>query len=165
MYVSYHQYDWHTWLPLAELAYNNAEHSSKKQSPFFTIYGRNPSFDSIPISQDPPYGKLSTNLQLVHQVVKAELESEIQHFKKLDNRKREIPPDFQPAGKVWVASKNIKTTRPTKKPSGRWLEPFEGLKKIGGHAYHPKSPQQLKSVHPIFHVSFLEPVKQSTIPN
>ncbi|MBW0537472.1 hypothetical protein O181_077187 [Austropuccinia psidii MF-1] len=49
MYVSYHQDDWNTWLPLAEFAYNNAEHSSKTQSPFFTIYGRNPSFDSLHI--------------------------------------------------------------------------------------------------------------------
>ncbi|MBW0475558.1 hypothetical protein O181_015273 [Austropuccinia psidii MF-1] len=38
MSVRYHQDDWHTWLPLAEFAYNNAEHSSTKQSPFFTIY-------------------------------------------------------------------------------------------------------------------------------
>ncbi|MBW0560433.1 hypothetical protein O181_100148 [Austropuccinia psidii MF-1] len=34
MYVSYHQDYWHTWLPLAEFSYNNAEHSSTKQSPF-----------------------------------------------------------------------------------------------------------------------------------
>ncbi|MBW0523162.1 hypothetical protein O181_062877 [Austropuccinia psidii MF-1] len=34
MYVSYHQDDWHTWLPLAEFAYNNSKHSSTKQSPF-----------------------------------------------------------------------------------------------------------------------------------
>ncbi|MBW0559983.1 hypothetical protein O181_099698 [Austropuccinia psidii MF-1] len=27
MYVSYHQDDWHTWLPPAEFAYNNAENS------------------------------------------------------------------------------------------------------------------------------------------
>ncbi|MBW0468654.1 hypothetical protein O181_008369 [Austropuccinia psidii MF-1] len=27
MYVSYHQHAWHTWLPLAEFAYNNVEHS------------------------------------------------------------------------------------------------------------------------------------------
>ncbi|MBW0591733.1 hypothetical protein O181_131448 [Austropuccinia psidii MF-1] len=26
MYVSYHQDDWHTWLPLHEFSYNNAEH-------------------------------------------------------------------------------------------------------------------------------------------
>ncbi|MBW0574314.1 hypothetical protein O181_114029 [Austropuccinia psidii MF-1] len=37
MYVSYHQDDWNTWLPLAEFAYNNAKNSSKKQSPLFTI--------------------------------------------------------------------------------------------------------------------------------
>ncbi|MBW0568916.1 hypothetical protein O181_108631 [Austropuccinia psidii MF-1] len=63
MNVSYHQDYWHTWLPLAEFAYNNAEHSSTKQSPFFTIFGRNPSFDSIHISQDSPAGVLSTKLQ------------------------------------------------------------------------------------------------------
>ncbi|MBW0555970.1 hypothetical protein O181_095685 [Austropuccinia psidii MF-1] len=27
MYVSYHQDDWYTWLPLAEFAHNNAENS------------------------------------------------------------------------------------------------------------------------------------------
>ncbi|MBW0497497.1 hypothetical protein O181_037212 [Austropuccinia psidii MF-1] len=31
IYVSYHQDYWHTWLPLAEFAYNNSEHSSTKQ--------------------------------------------------------------------------------------------------------------------------------------
>ncbi|MBW0543009.1 hypothetical protein O181_082724 [Austropuccinia psidii MF-1] len=70
MYVSYHQDDWHTWLPLAAFAYNNAEHSSTKQSPFLIIYGRNPSFDSTHISQDTPAGKLSTKLQSVKKVVK-----------------------------------------------------------------------------------------------
>ncbi|MBW0490412.1 hypothetical protein O181_030127 [Austropuccinia psidii MF-1] len=38
MYISYHPDDWHTWLPLAEFAYNNSENSATKQSPFFTIY-------------------------------------------------------------------------------------------------------------------------------
>ncbi|MBW0517037.1 hypothetical protein O181_056752 [Austropuccinia psidii MF-1] len=100
MYVSYHQYDWNTWLPLAEFANNNAEHSSKKQSPSFTIYGRNPSFDSTHISQDTPAGMLSTKLELVQQVVKEQLESEIKCFKKYADRNRAIPPDFQHGDKV-----------------------------------------------------------------
>ncbi|MBW0466586.1 hypothetical protein O181_006301 [Austropuccinia psidii MF-1] len=165
IYVSYHQDDWHTWLPLAEFAYNNAEHSSTKQSPFFTIYGRKPTFDSFHVSQDWPAGKLSKKLQSVQQVVKEELESAIRRFKKYADRNRAIPPDFHPGDKVWPAFKNIKTTRPTKKFSERWLGPFEVMKKIGIHAYHLKLPQQWKSVPLVFHVSLLEPVKQSAIPN
>ncbi|MBW0474762.1 hypothetical protein O181_014477 [Austropuccinia psidii MF-1] len=165
MYVSYHQDDWHTWLPLAEFAYNNAEHSSTKKSQFFTIYGRNPSFDSIHISQDTPSGKVSAKLQSVQQLFKEELESAIKHFKKFADRNRAIPPYFQPGDKVWLASKNINTTRPTNKLSERLLGPFEVFKKIGSHAYHLKFPQQWKSAHPVFHMSLLEPVKQSTIPN
>ncbi|MBW0566660.1 hypothetical protein O181_106375 [Austropuccinia psidii MF-1] len=125
----------------------------------------NPSFDSIHVSQYSPAGKLSTKLQSVQQVVKEELESAIRRFKKYAERNREIPPDFQPGDKVWLASKNIKTTRPTKQLSERWLGPFEFLKKIGSHAYHLKFPQQWNSVHPVSHVSLLEPVKQSAIPN
>ncbi|MBW0540079.1 hypothetical protein O181_079794 [Austropuccinia psidii MF-1] len=136
MYVSYHQDDWHTWLPLAEFAYNNAEHSSTKQSPFFTIYGRNPSFDSIHISQDTPARKLATKPQSVQKVVKEELESAIKHFKKYADRNRAIPPDFQPWDKLWLASKT-----------------------------HQETFRKMKSVHPVFYVSLLEPVKQSTIPN
>ncbi|MBW0575935.1 hypothetical protein O181_115650 [Austropuccinia psidii MF-1] len=135
MYVSYHQVDWHTWLPLAEFAYNNTEHSSTNQSPFFTIYGRNTSFDSINVSQDSPSGKLSTKLQTVQQVVKEELEPAIRRFKKYADRNRAIPPEFQPGDR------------------------------IGSHSYHLNLPQQWKSVHPVFHVSLLEPVKQSAIPN
>ncbi|MBW0530784.1 hypothetical protein O181_070499 [Austropuccinia psidii MF-1] len=130
MYVSYHQDEWHTLLPLAEFAYNNAEHQSTKQSPFFTIYGRNPSFHSIHVSQDSPSGKLSTKLQSVQQVVKEEL-----YF-----------PEHQDY-------KNHQET--FRKMAGT----------IGSHAYHLKLPQQWKSIHPAFHVSLLEPVKQSTLPN
>ncbi|MBW0491545.1 hypothetical protein O181_031260, partial [Austropuccinia psidii MF-1] len=102
---------------------------------------------------------------VLQKVVKEELESAIRSFKKYADRNRAVPPDFQAGEKVWLASKNIKTIRPTKKLLERWLGPFEVLKKIGSHAYHLKLHQQWKSVHPVFHVSLLEPVKNSTIPN
>ncbi|MBW0514975.1 hypothetical protein O181_054690 [Austropuccinia psidii MF-1] len=37
---------------------------------------------------------------------------------------------------VWLSSKNIKSTRPTKKLSEIWLGPFPILKKVSTHAYH-----------------------------
>ncbi|MBW0475801.1 hypothetical protein O181_015516 [Austropuccinia psidii MF-1] len=66
---------------------------------------------------------------------------------------------------VWLSSKNINSTIPTKKLSERWLGPFPILKKFSTHAYHLKLPSQWKSIHPVFHISLLSPVKTSTIPN
>ncbi|MBW0557727.1 hypothetical protein O181_097442 [Austropuccinia psidii MF-1] len=165
MYVSYHQDDWNTWLPLDEFAYNNSDHSSTKQSPFFTVYGRDPHFDSVHITQDTPSGKLSTKIQLVKQDVKRELEVAINSLKRYADKSRTSPPVFNPGDMVWLSLKNINSTRPTKKLSERWLGPFPILKRVSTHAYNPKLPCQWKSIHPVFHTSLLEPVKTSTIPN
>ncbi|MBW0508252.1 hypothetical protein O181_047967 [Austropuccinia psidii MF-1] len=66
---------------------------------------------------------------------------------------------------VWPSSKNIKSTTPTKKLSGRSSGPFPILKKVSTHAYHLKPPSQWKSIHPVFHNSLLETVKTSPIAN
>ncbi|MBW0556179.1 hypothetical protein O181_095894 [Austropuccinia psidii MF-1] len=161
MYDSYHQDDWNTWLPLAEFAYNSSDHSSTKQSTFFTLYGRDPQFDSVQITQDNPAGNLSTKVQSVQQDVKRELEASINLFKRYTDKSRENPPDDM----VWLSSKNIKSTRPTKKLSERWLGPFPILNKVSSHAYHLKLSSQWKSIHPVIHISPLESVKTSTIPN
>ncbi|MBW0489103.1 hypothetical protein O181_028818 [Austropuccinia psidii MF-1] len=136
MYVSYHQVDWNTWLPLAEFAYNNSDHSSKNQSLFFTVYGRDSHFDSVHSNQDTPAGKLSTKIQSVQQDVNRELEVAINRFKRYADKSRASPPVFNP-----------------------------GDMKVGTHAYHLKLPSQWKSIHPVFHISLLEPVNTSKIPN
>ncbi|MBW0529823.1 hypothetical protein O181_069538 [Austropuccinia psidii MF-1] len=159
MYFSYHQDDWNTWLPPAEFAYNNSDHSSTKQSPFFTVYGRDPQFDSIHITQDTPSGKLSTKIQSVQQDVSRELEVSINSFKRYADKSRASPPVFNPGDMVWLSSKKIKSTRPTKKLSEQWLGPFPVLKKVSAHSYHPKLPAQWKYIHTVLHVSLLELIK------
>ncbi|MBW0529270.1 hypothetical protein O181_068985 [Austropuccinia psidii MF-1] len=114
MYVSYHQDDWNTWLPLAELTYNNSDHLSTKQSPFLTVYGRDPQFNSAHITQDTPSGKLSTKIQSVQQYVKRKLEVAISTFRRYADKIRASPPVFTPGDMVWLSSKNIKSTIPTK---------------------------------------------------
>ncbi|MBW0579021.1 hypothetical protein O181_118736 [Austropuccinia psidii MF-1] len=141
MYFSYHQDDWNTWVPLAEFAYNNSDHSSKNQSPFSTFYGRDPQFDSVHITQDTPTGKLSTKIQSVQQDFQRELEVSINRFKRYADKSRASPPNFNPGDMVWLSSKNIKSTRPTKKHFERWLGPFSILKKTStipnGHQEPP----------------------------
>ncbi|MBW0472518.1 hypothetical protein O181_012233 [Austropuccinia psidii MF-1] len=66
---------------------------------------------------------------------------------------------------LWLSSKSIKSTRPTKKLSERWLGPFPIFKKVSTHAYRLKLPSQWKSIQPVFHISLLEPARTSKIPN
>ncbi|MBW0576738.1 hypothetical protein O181_116453 [Austropuccinia psidii MF-1] len=136
MYVSYHQDNWNTWLPVAEFAYNNSDHYSTKQSPFFPVCGRDPHFDSVHITQDTPAGKLSTKMQSVQQDVKRALEVSINRFKRYADNSRASSPVFNP-----------------------------GDMKVSTHANHLKLPSQWKSIHPVFHISLLEPFKTSTMPN
>ncbi|MBW0536264.1 hypothetical protein O181_075979, partial [Austropuccinia psidii MF-1] len=44
-----------------------------------------------------------------------------------------------------------------------WALPI--LNKVRTHAHHLKFQSQWKSIHPVFHISLLKPVKTSTIPN
>ncbi|MBW0519146.1 hypothetical protein O181_058861 [Austropuccinia psidii MF-1] len=165
MYFSYHQDDWNIWLPLAEFSYINSDHSLPNQSLFFTVYERDTQFDSVYITQDIPAGKVSRKIQSVQKDVMRGLEVSINRFKKYADKSRASPPVFNLGDMVWLSSKNIKLTRPTKKLSERWLGPFPILKRVSTHAYHLKLSSQWKSTHPVFHIFLLEPVKKSTIPN
>ncbi|MBW0506144.1 hypothetical protein O181_045859 [Austropuccinia psidii MF-1] len=115
--------------------------------------------------KDTPAGRLLTKFQSVQKDVNRELEVSISRFKRYSDNSRASPPVFNPGDMVWLSSKNIKSRIPTKTLSERWLGPFPILKKVSTHAYHLKLPSQWKSIHPVFHISLLEPVNKSTIPN
>ncbi|MBW0498980.1 hypothetical protein O181_038695 [Austropuccinia psidii MF-1] len=136
-----------------------------KTERFFTVYGRDSQFYLAHITQDTPAEKLSTKVQSVQQDVKREIKVAINRFKRYADKIRVSPPVFNPGDMVWLSSKNIKSTRPTKKLFKRLLGPFPILRKVSTHAYHLKLPSQWKSIHPVFHISLLEPVKTSKIPN
>ncbi|MBW0533270.1 hypothetical protein O181_072985 [Austropuccinia psidii MF-1] len=72
---------------------------------------------------------------------------------------------FNPGEMILLSSKNIKYTRTTKKLSERWLGTFPILKKVSTHAYHVKLPCIWKYIHPVLHISLLEPVKTLEIPD
>ncbi|MBW0478113.1 hypothetical protein O181_017828 [Austropuccinia psidii MF-1] len=86
-------------------------------------------------------------------------------FKRYTYKSRASPPVFHSGDMVWYSSKNIRSNRPTKKFSERLLGPFPVLKEVSTHSYHLNLPSQQKPIHPVFHISILEPVKTSTIPN
>ncbi|MBW0492350.1 hypothetical protein O181_032065 [Austropuccinia psidii MF-1] len=145
IYVSCHQDDWNTWLPLAKLSYNNFEHYSTEWSTFFTVYGRAPQCDPVHITQDTPSGKLSKRIQSVQKYFKREVEVFINRHKRYSDKSRASPPDFKPGDMVWLSSKNIKSTRPMKKLSEIWLGPFPMLRKVSTHACHLNGSPSIQS--------------------
>ncbi|MBW0460832.1 hypothetical protein O181_000547 [Austropuccinia psidii MF-1] len=66
---------------------------------------------------------------------------------------------------VWLSSKDIRSTKTTKRLSEICLGTFLILNKVITHAYHLNLPSQWKSIHPVFHISLLEPVKTSSMSN
>src|ERR1700730_3859047 len=56
-------------------------------------------------------------------------------------------------------------TRPSQKLSKKFLGPFEIIRKAGSHSFVLQLPKAMRAVHPVFHISMLEPITPNTILN
>ena len=79
--------------------------------------------------------------------------------------RRSPAPDFQVGDQVLVKARFFRTTRPSKKLSEKFLGPYTIIAKAGTRSYTLRLPENLRSVHPVFHVFQLEPFALGTIPN
>ena len=68
-----------------------------------------------------------------------------------------------PGQKVWLLRRNISTTRPSSKLDVRRLGPFAIIGPVGSIAYKLNPPPSIH-IHPVFHVSLLEPHVANTFP-
>lgn len=72
-------------------------------------------------------------------------------------------PVFRVGDQVWLAAKNIRTVRPSKKLDHKRLGKFRVIQVVSSYAYKLKLPASMK-IQPVFHVSLLEPVAEVPIP-
>ena len=166
IYCNYHQDDWSELLSLAEFSYNNAQHASIGCSPFYANYGYNPRFtvDLRPFSNHPVPAaeEMAKRLKSIHEdlteLIKVTQNQQARYY---DARHKRV--EYNVGDKVWLMSSNIHTQRPSKKLDWKRLGPYPIVEKIGTQAYRLQLPPSLK-VHPVFHVSLLDPYKESEIP-
>ena len=79
---------------------------------------------------------------------------------------RWIPaPAFEIGSSAFVKAKYFCSTWPSQKLAEKNLGPFEIIARPGSHSHTLRLPQGMKAVHPVFHVSQLEPAIPNTIPN
>ena len=108
---------------------------------------------------------LVVNLDELHQELKSAIaEAQLRYQGPADAR-RMRPPDFKVGEQAFVKAKFFRTTRPSHKLSEKFLGPFEILAKAGSHSFTLRLPDTIRGVHPVFHVSMLEPAIPNEIPN
>jgi hypothetical protein len=71
-------------------------------------------------------------------------------------------PDLKKGEKVFLLQKNIKTKRPSRKLDHPKLGPFLIEEKLGPVNYRLQLPDTMRRIHPVFHISLLEPAPRDT---
>ena len=167
LYCNYQQTNWSSLLPLAEFAYNNAPSETTGTSPFFANKGYHPHVSVYPERDIASIRALDFAIDLhdLQKELKSQLESAQKRYSASADRNRIDPPVFKIGDKVYLRSDHIRTTRPTRKLAEKYLGPFPIIRQPGTHSYTLQLPNDLRGIHPVFHVSQLEPAIPNAIPN
>ena len=160
---NYDQNDWYQLLPMAEHAYNNSATNAHGMSPFYANYGFHPQTEWMKEreAQNPGAGLYAHWMQTTHQRAKKALEKTQEDMSKYYDRKARQQPDIKVGDLVMLNAKNIRTKRRTKKLSPRLHGPFKVLEVKKGELVFKLEISPRWKIHPVFHVSLLEPYRAS----
>jgi hypothetical protein len=161
-YVNYRQDDWAHWLPVAEFAYNNSVHSATGFSPYYALTGRHARLDVdySELDRDVPAARERIeSLAEIRETLEKRLEDARATQRRFALRKTK-PKTYAPNDLVWLAGKHIHSIRPSKKLDYKYHGPFRVVEAVGPQAYRLDIAGHLSGIHPVFHVSLLEPVNR-----
>jgi len=139
-------------------------------SPFFANYGLHPHCTlrvtpAGPGTTNPSAEDLARRLRAVHDQAKEELKHARAKYKGTYDTRHKEAPTFEPGDLVWLSRRHITTTRPSSKLDVKRLGPFKVLEAVGDSklAFRLELPAQMR-IHPVFHVSLLEPRRENRFP-
>jgi hypothetical protein len=130
---------------------------------FYANYGYHPSNGTTPTktnilsASSVAYGHW---MKTVVEHCKKELEKSRERMKKYAVQSRIERPSFEPSNVVMLNGKNIKCGRLARKSEHKMYGPFEILDIISPMAERLRLPERWK-IHPVFHVSLIEPFVKS----
>jgi hypothetical protein len=166
-YCGWEQDDWLPLLPMAEFTYNNSVHSSTKLTPFFATRGYHPKFDlenDLSSTESVLAGAKIAYLDDLWREMELWIEVARDRAAFYYNARQSPEPEIQVGDRVLVDANFVRDYRKTSKLANKLLGPWEVTEKVGALAYRVKLPETIKR-HPVFHVTQLEPFRESTIPH
>jgi len=157
-YVNYRQDNWVGLLPMAQFAYNSST-AATGISPFYANYGLEPEAFRQPRNIERLAQRVSMSVDLMknlHKELSRDIEFIANKSSMYYDRKRIGGPTLREGDPVYLLRKNIKTKRPSSKLDHTKLGPFKIQKVLGPLTYRLELPQTMR-IHPVFHISLLEP--------
>jgi len=167
IYCNYQQDNWADLLPLAEFAYNNAPSATTGVSPFFANKGYHPNISVYP-ERDMTSARArdyTVDLESLHQYLREEMANAQLRYQGPADAKHTPALDFKVGDQVYVKAKYFRSTRPSKKLSEKNLGPYTIIAQVGSLSFTLHLPDSMHAVHPVFHISQLEPAIPNTIPD
>ena len=142
-----------------EFAYNNAPSATTGVFPFFANKGYHPNITVHPkyISASFRACNFAVDLDELQSTLKAEISVAQQCYQKSADAQCSPAPDFKVGDKVFVKAQFFWTTQPSKKLSKKYLGPYKIISHPGTLSFTLHLPESMRSVHPVFYVSMLEP--------
>lgn len=161
-YVNYQQDDWSKWLAMAEFSSNASASASTTLSPFFVNQGYEPRMSFEPVEIDGSARErilkrkavdIQGKMEGIWAFANDQLIRARENQKRHADRNRKETPTYEPGDQVWLSTKNLKTTRPSKKLDDKLVGPFKVLEAKGNNV-RLDLPESMK-IHNNFHVSLL----------
>jgi len=138
-------------------------------SPFFANLSYDPSwqFDlsaSLPNQAEDQQARSAVKaLSEIHDHLRTEMHRAQLCYQETADTHSLPAPDYQVGDLVWLDTRNWKAQQPSAKLDHRWHGQFKIAHKISSNTFRLKLHSSMQ-VHPIFHVSLLEPAAQDLLP-
>ncbi|KAL2004475.1 hypothetical protein VTN00DRAFT_3477 [Thermoascus crustaceus] len=165
-YINDQQDNWVELLPLAQFAYNSAKNETIQESPFYANYGFEPTAYQEPIPSQVLAQKgilRAYQLKELHQQLSLNIQFIAYRTAKYHNQHHRKGPELKKGDKVYLLRKNVRTKRPNNKLNFKKIGPFEIAEKKGEVNFRLKLPDTMR-IHPVFHISLLEPAPTNARP-
>lgn len=171
-YCNYQQDDWTEWLSIVEYASNASISISTGLSAFMANYEYESrmSFDPIDTNEGITRERImkrkrvniANKMKEIWNFTRTKLAKSQEAQKEYADRKRTKSPEYRVGQQVWLSTRNIKTTRPSKKLDHKMINLFF-IKRVLKGACQLELPASMR-IHDTFHTSLLQSVSDDPLP-